>query len=226
MMLFIDSANVSQIRKFLDTGAIDGVTTNPSLLAKEGVNPAEQIEKIVRMVSGPVSVEVISTDYEGIVSEAKRIAELGPNVVVKAPMTQHGLRAVKTLSGMNIQTNVTLVFSSNQSLLAAKAGANYVSPFIGRLDDIGYNGMDVIKDTIQIFRNYCIKSKVLVSSVRHPVHVLKAAKLGADVATLPPEVLEKMFLHPLTDIGLKRFLDDWQMLGKQLGKSVLPFREG
>jgi transaldolase len=226
MMLFIDSANIAQIRKFLDAGAIDGVTTNPSLLAKEGVNPAEHIEKIVKMVPGPVSVEVISTDYEGIVTEAKKIAELGPNVVVKTPMTQQGLHAVKTLSKMNIRTNVTLVFSPNQSLLAAKAGANYVSPFIGRLDDVGHNGMNVIKYTVQIFRNYGFQSKVLVSSVRHPVHVLEAAKLGADVATLPPEVLDKMFLHPLTDIGLKKFLDDWQMLSKQLGKTILPFKEG
>ena len=186
MKLFIDSANIPQIKKFLDIGVLDGVTTNPTLLAKEGVDPAEQVEKILKLVPGPVSVEVLSTDYEGIVGEARRIAEMGENVVVKAPMTQDGLRAVRTLSRENIKTNVTLVFSPNQGLLAAKAGATYVSPFIGRLDDVGYDGMRVIKDLVEIFRNYSMASQILVSSVRHPVHVLRAAKLGAHVATVHP----------------------------------------
>jgi len=224
MKLFIDSANISQIKKFLELGVLDGVTTNPTLLAKEGVDPVEQVEKILKLVPGPVSVEVLSTDYEGIVGEARRIAEMGENVVVKAPMTQDGLRAVRTLSRENIKTNVTLVFSPNQALLAAKAGATYVSPFIGRLDDVGYDGMRVIRDLVEIFRNYSFTSQILVSSVRHPIHVLRAAKLGAHVATLPPDVFEKMFNHPLTDAGLKRFISDWQELEKQLGRKLTPYR--
>jgi len=224
MKLFIDSANIPQIKKFLDIGVLDGVTTNPTLLAKEGVDPAEQVEKILKLVPGPVSVEVLSTDYEGIVGEARRIAEMSENVVVKAPMTQDGLRAVRTLSRENIKTNVTLVFSPNQGLLAAKAGATYVSPFIGRLDDVGYDGMRVIRDLVEIFRNYSMASQILVSSVRHPVHVLRAAKLGAHVATLPPDVLDKMFNHPLTDVGLKRFTADWQELEKHLGRKLTPYR--
>ncbi|MEM0321411.1 MAG: fructose-6-phosphate aldolase [Thermoprotei archaeon] len=224
MKLFIDSANIQQIKKFLEIGVLDGVTTNPTLLAKEGVDPAEQVEKILKLVPGPVSVEVLSTDYEGIVGEARRIAEMGENVVVKAPMTQDGLRAVRTLSRENIKTNVTLVFSPNQGLLAAKAGATYVSPFIGRLDDVGFNGMRVVRALVEIYKNYSITSQIIVSSVRHPIHVLNAAKLGAHIATLPPDVLDKMFNHPLTDVGLTRFTSDWRELEKRLGRPLTPYR--
>lgn len=224
MKIFADTADIQQIKKFLDMGAIDGVTTNPTLLAKQAVDPAEQVEKILKLVPGPVSVEVISTDYEGIVGEGKRIAELGDNAVVKAPMTQNGLRAVRALSHEGIKTNVTLVFSPSQSLLAAKAGATYVSPFIGRLDDIGQDGMSVVRQSLEIFRNNSLDTQLLVASIRHPLHVIESAKLGAHAATVPPDVIDKMFNHPLTETGLKRFLDDWELLGKKLGSSIAPYR--
>lgn len=217
MKFFVDSANLQLIEKFLDMGIVDGITTNPSLLAKEGANPIEQAKKILKLVPGPVSVEVVATDYEGMIKEAQAISQLAKNVVVKIPMTKDGIHAVKTLSKSGIKTNVTLVFSANQALIAAKAGATYVSPFVGRLDDIGNNGMDVVRDIVQIFKNYGIKTQVLVASVRHPIHVIEAARLGADVATVPPDVLEKMFNHALTDVGLKKFLDDWKTLEKKYG---------
>jgi len=225
MKLFLDSANLNQIRKFLEMGVIDGVTTNPTLLAKEQTDPAEQIEKILKMCPGPVNIEVLSTEYEGMVKEARIISQLGENAVVKIPMTPSGIRAVRTLSQENIKTNVTLLFSLNQAILAAKAGASYVSPFIGRLDDVGYQGISLIKEIVCVFRNYSFSTKVLVSSVRHPLHVIKAAKIGADVCTVPPDVLEKMLYHPLSDIGLKRFLEDWSALSKQLGRPIFPFKE-
>ena len=220
MKFFIDSANIDSIRKFMDMGIVDGVTTNPSLLAKEGSDPAEQASRIVGMVKGPVSLEVVATDYDGMMAEARKIAAVGENVVVKIPMTKEGMHAVSELSKAGIKTNVTLVFSASQALIAAKAGASYVSPFIGRLDDIGEDGMILIKDIITIFRNYSIQTKVLAASVRHPVHVLECAKAGADVATLPPEVLEKLFYHPLTDAGLKKFLSDWEKLKEKLGGEI------
>jgi transaldolase len=217
MKFFVDTASIPMIEKFMDMGVVDGVTTNPTHLSKEGVNPIEQAKRILALVNGPVSVEVIATDYATMVNEARAIAGLGSNAVVKIPMTHDGMHAVRTLSSEGIKTNVTLVFSATQALIAAKAGATYVSPFIGRLDDAGENGIALIGDVVQIFRNYAFETKVLVASVRHPIHVIEAAKMGADVATLPPDVLDKMFMHPLTDVGLKRFLDDWSKLSGKYG---------
>lgn len=217
MKFFIDSANTQLIGKFLDMNIVDGVTTNPSLLAKEGANPIDQAKKILKLVPGPVSIEVIATEYDRMISEARSISKLGNNAVVKIPMTKEGMHAVHTLSQENIKVNVTLIFSATQALIAAKAGATYVSPFVGRLDDIGSNGMELVRDIVLIFKNYSIKTQTLVASVRHPIHLIDAAKLGADVATVPPDVLDKMFSHPLTDAGLKKFLDDWKTLEKQYG---------
>ncbi|HUB92559.1 MAG TPA: fructose-6-phosphate aldolase [Candidatus Saccharimonadales bacterium] len=224
MKFFIDSANIPSIQKFVDMGVVDGVTTNPSLLSKEGVDPAEQAIKIAKLVPGPVNIEVVATDYEGMMREGKKIAEIGKNVVVKIPMTKEGMHAVKDLTGLGIKTNVTLIFSAPQALIAAKAGATYVSPFIGRLDDIGEDGLILIKDIVTIFRNYSIKAQLLAASIRHPVHLLECAKLGADVATLPPDVLEKLFMHPLTDAGIRKFLDDWEVLNRKLGGKIAPFK--
>ena len=197
-------------------GILDGVTTNPTLIVKENRGFLELVTEILKIVPGPVNLEVVSQDAEGMVKEGRDLASLGHNVVVKCPMTNEGLVAVRKLHKDGINTNVTLVFSPNQALLAAKAGATYVSPFIGRLDDAGHEGMKVIEDVVQIYRNYSIKTQVLVASIRHPVHVVEAAKLGAHVATMPPDVLDKMIRHPLTDVGLKRFLDDWAKAGLKL----------
>lgn len=216
MKIFLDSANVASIKTFADMGILDGVTTNPTLIAKENRGFLELVGEILRIVSGPVNLEVVSQNAEGMLHEAHDLAALAPNVVVKVPMTSDGLVAVRKLHKEGIKTNVTLVFSPNQALLAAKAGAGYVSPFIGRLDDAGHIGMSVVEEILQIYRNYDIETQVLVASIRHPVHVVEAAKLGAHVATMPPDVLEKMVKHPLTDIGLKRFLDDWSKAGLKL----------
>ncbi len=197
-------------------GILDGVTTNPTLIAKENRGFLELVTEILKIVPGPVNLEVVSQDAEGMVREGRDLASLGHNVVVKCPMTNEGLVAVRKLHKDGINTNVTLVFSPNQALLAAKAGATYVSPFIGRLDDAGHEGMKVIEDVVQIYRNYSIETQVLVASIRHPVHVVEAAKLGAHIATMPPDVLDKMIRHPLTDVGLKRFLDDWAKAGLKL----------
>ncbi len=221
MKIFLDSANLGQIRKYHDIGLVDGVTTNPTLLSKEGGDPQEIMGEIVRLVHGPVSLEVISTEYEGMMQEGRNLSRFGKNVVVKIPMTADGLKAVRQLKNEEIKTNVTLIFSPNQALLAAKAGASFVSPFIGRLDDIGEIGMDVIRDTVEIFRNYKYEAEVLVASVRHPLHVIDAAKLGAHIVTLPPDVLGKMITHPLTDIGLARFLEDWKKLKQTNPKIAL-----
>lgn len=210
MKIFLDTANLEQIKKYNDLGLVDGITTNPTLLSKENSDPQEIMAEIVRTVKGPVSLEVISTNYDGMMEEGRALSKYGKNVVVKIPMSADGLKAVKQLSSEGIRTNVTLIFSPNQALLAAKAGASYVSPFIGRLDDIGEVGMDVIRDLVQIFKNYTYHTEILVASVRHPLHVIDAAKLGAHVVTLPPDVLGKMINHPLTDIGLAKFLDDWK----------------
>ena len=216
MKIFLDSANVASIKTFADMGILDGVTTNPTLIAKENRGFLELVGEILRIVSGPVNLEVVSQNTDGMLHEAHDLAALAPNVVVKIPMTSEGLVAVRKLHKEGIKTNVTLVFSPNQALLAAKAGAGYVSPFIGRLDDAGHVGMSVVEEILQIYRNYDIETQVLVASIRHPVHVVEAAKLGAHVATMPPDVLEKMVKHPLTDIGLKRFLDDWSKAGLKL----------
>jgi transaldolase len=215
MKIFLDTANISSIKTYNDMGLLDGITTNPSLLAKEGGDPQKTMEEIVRIVKGDVSLEVVSTEYKGMIEEAHRLKKYGPNVVVKCPMTADGLKACKTLSSEGIPVNVTLVFSPNQAVLAAKSGAKYVSPFIGRLDDIGEDGMSLIAEIKQIFSNYNFKTQVLVASVRHPMHVVEAAKIGADVVTLPPDVLGKMLKHPLTDIGLKNFLADWEKLKQE-----------
>ena len=209
MKLFLDTANLVQIKKLNQMGVVDGVTTNPTLVAKEPGEFEEIVAAICREVKGDVSAEVVSTNFEGMTAEAKRLAAIAPNVVVKVPMIPEGLRATKAISKSGTRVNVTLVFSANQGLLAAKAGASFVSPFIGRLDDIGQRGMDVVEDLVTIRDNYGLKAEVLVGSIRHPLHVLEAAKVGADIATMPPEVMEKMMQHPLTDAGLKRFLDDW-----------------
>ena len=212
MKIFLDTANLDAIKKYNDMGLLDGITTNPSLLAKEGGDPQKTMKEISTIIKGDVSLEVVSTTYDGMIEEGKKLREYGNNVIVKCPMTGDGLRACKSLSVEGIPVNVTLVFSPNQALLAAKAGAKYVSPFIGRLDDIGHTGMDLIKEIKQIFVNYDFKTEILVASVRHPQHVVDAGKIGADVVTLPPAVLEKMLKHTLTDKGLKAFLDDWGRL--------------
>jgi len=212
MKIFLDTANLDAIKKYNDMGLLDGITTNPSLLAKEGGDPQKTMKEISTIIKGDVSLEVVSTTYDEMIEEGRRLREYGNNVIVKCPMTGEGLKACKSLSAEGIPVNVTLVFSSNQAVLAAKAGAKYVSPFIGRLDDIGHTGMDLIKEIKQIFQNYDFKTQILVASVRHPQHVVDAGKIGADVVTLPPTVLEKMLKHTLTDKGLKAFLDDWKRL--------------
>jgi len=215
MKIFLDTANLESIRKFNDMGLLDGITTNPSLMSKEGGNPKDGMAEITKIIQGDVSLEVLSTDYSGMVEEGRKLRNYGKNVVVKVPMTPDGLKACKILTSENIPVNVTLIFSSNQAVLAAKAGAKYVSPFIGRLDDIGHDGMHLIKEIKTIFSNYDFKTQILVASVRHPLHVIEAAKIGADVVTLPPAVLDKMLGHPLTEIGLKNFLSDWEKLKKE-----------
>jgi len=214
MKIFLDTANLESIRKFNDMGLLDGITTNPSLMFKEGGNPKTIMEEITKIIKGDVSLEVVSTEYSGMIEEGKRLRQYGKNVVVKVPMTPDGLKACKHLTSEGIPVNVTLVFSPNQALLAAKSGAKYVSPFIGRLDDIGKDGMNLIKDIKEIFDNYKddFKTQILVASIRHPTHVVDAAKIGAHVVTLPPAVLDKMLQHPLTDIGLENFLSDWKKL--------------
>ena len=214
MKIFLDTANIAQITKLNQMGVVDGVTTNPTLVAKEPGEFEEIISAICKEVKGDVSAEVVSTEFDGMVAEAKHLSTIAPNVVVKMPIIPAGLRATKAVSQMGIRVNMTLVFSANQGLLAAKAGASFISPFIGRLDDIGQRGMEVVEDLVKIRDNYKLKAEVLVGSIRHPQHVLEAAKVGADIATLPPEVLEKMIHHPLTDSGLKRFLDDWEKAKK------------
>lgn len=216
MKIFLDTASLEKIRKLNQMGLVDGVTTNPSLVAKEEGEFEDIIVAICKEVKGDVSAEVVSTEYDGMMKEAKHLSKLAPNVVVKIPLIPEGLRATKTVSSMGIRVNMTLVFSANQGLLASKAGASFISPFIGRLDDVGQRGMQVVEDLVAIKRNYPnFKSEILVGSIRHPQHVIEAAKLGADISTMPPEVLEKMWQHPLTDIGLKKFLDDWHRARKE-----------
>lgn len=214
MQFFIDSADVGEIKKALALGLCDGVTTNPSLVAKTGRRFGEVLKEIVGLVPGPVSAEVTATDAEGMLAEAHQYAKYGENVVIKIPLIVEGLRAVKVLADEGVKTNVTLCFSPVQALLAAKAGATYVSPFVGRLDDISEDGMAMVGQILEIYRNYGFKTKVLVASVRHPVHVLQAARLGADVATVPYAVIEQLAKHPLTESGLKKFLADWEKVPK------------
>ena len=214
MKIFLDTANVKSIEKYTELGVVDGITTNPTLLSKEKGNPIETMKKIVEIIEGPVSLEVVAIDYDKMLEESMKLAKYGKNVVVKIPMTMDGLKVVHTLTKRDIKTNVTLIFSANQALLAAKAGATYISPFIGRLDDIGAEGLNLVSEIVQIFASYDISTQLLVASVRHPLHVIEAAKMGADVVTLPPDILDKMIRHPLTDKGLDSFLSDWKKLEK------------
>jgi transaldolase len=214
MKFFIDTANVDEIKKGLEMGLVDGVTTNPSLLAREKKNPDETIREIVSLVPGPVSLEVLSTESKGMIEEARRLTSIGENVVVKIPMTEEGMKAVKILSGEGIRTNVTLIFQPLQALIAAKAGADYVSPFVGRLDDISAQGMEVVENIVTIYGNYGYEAEVIVASIRNPLHVLHAALMGADIGTIPFGVLKQLMNHPLTDIGIERFLKDYETLKK------------
>jgi transaldolase len=215
MKIFIDTADLDEIREIASWGIIDGVTTNPTLIAKSGLSFKEVIDQIFDLVDGPISLEAISEKAEDIVKESKNLVSNIPgkhrkNITIKIPMTPEGLKAVKALKKEKIQTNVTLIFSANQALLAAKAGATYVSPFIGRLDDIGQRGIQVIEEIMDIFNNYNIDTQVIVASIRHPIHVIEAARIGAHIATIPPDVIRKMTKHSLTDIGIERFLEDWK----------------
>jgi len=213
MKFFIDTANIEEIKKANELGLLDGVTTNPSLVSKEGREFKDLIKEICGIVDGPVSAEVISMDTDGMVNEARDLSKLADNIVVKIPLVKEGLRAVKTLSGEGIKTNVTLCFSAIQALMAAKAGADYISPFVGRLDDIGSYGMDLVEQIIGIYENYGYETEVIVASIRNPIHVLDAALMGADIATIPFKVMEQLIKHPLTDIGIDRFLADWKKIG-------------
>jgi transaldolase len=215
MKIFLDTANIEAINLYNDMGVVDGVTTNPTLLSKEKGNPSEIMREIVKIVQGPVSLEVLGTKEEEMLEEAYKLKKYGQNVIVKIPMIPEGLKAVKKLKKEGIETNVTLIFSANQAILAAKAGASYVSPFIGRLDDTGEEGMTVIKEIVHIFKNYQFNTEILVASIRHPLHVIEAGKIGAHVVTLPPDILGKMMLHPLTEKGLAGFLSDWKKVKKE-----------
>jgi transaldolase len=209
MKFFLDTANIDEIKKAVAWGQVDGVTTNPSLIAKEGRHFETVVKEIAAIVSGPISAEVIALDYDGMMKEALAYSKWASNIVIKLPMTEAGLQAVKSLSQQNIKTNVTLIFSANQALLAARAGATYVSPFVGRLDDIGQDGMVLIQEIRDIFDNYQFETQILTASVRHPIHVTQAARVGSDVVTLPFKVLAQLFKHPLTDKGIEQFLADW-----------------
>ena len=218
MKFFIDTANLDEIKDAYDLGVLDGVTTNPSLIAKEGITGRDafkgHIREICEIVQGPVSAEGVCSDLDGMLKEARELAAIDQNVVVKIPMTTVGMKAVKTLSGEGVHTNVTLVFSPLQALLAAKAGASYISPFVGRLDDISQDGMNLVREILDIFSNYLFETEVIVASIRNPVHVLTAARLGADIATIPYKVIEQLARHPLTDSGIEKFLQDWKKVEK------------
>jgi len=210
MKFFIDTANVDEIRKAWKVGVIDGVTTNPSLISKENRNPVDLLKEICSIVDGPVSAEAVSLKSDEMVNEAEELAKIHENIVVKIPMTEDGLMAVKRLSSAGIRTNVTLIFSPAQALLAAKAGATYVSPFVGRLDDISHTGMEIVKDIQNIYESYLFDTEIIVASIRNPLHVIDAAKIGADIATIPYSIITQLIKHPLTDIGIDRFLKDWE----------------
>ena len=219
MKIFVDTADLDEIKELASWGIIDGVTTNPTLVAKSGRNFNQIIEEIFKIIDGPISLEVVSTNSEDMIKDAKQLVskvkeKYRKNVTIKIPMTSEGLKAVKKLKKEKIKTNVTLVFSANQALLAAKAGASFVSPFIGRLDDIGQEGMQIVEEIMEIYYNYDIETEVIVASIRHPIHVIDAARLGADIATVPPNVIRKMIKHSLTDVGIKKFLDDWEKVEK------------
>lgn len=215
MKIFIDTANTKEIKEAVNLGVIDGVTTNPTLISKENREPLGLLREICSLVEGPVSAEVISLDASGMLKEAKDLSKIAKNIVIKIPLVKEGLKAVKVLAAEGIKTNVTLCFSPTQALLAAKAGADYISPFIGRLDDIGQLGMDLIRDIKLIFSNYNFKTQIIVASIRNPMHVVEAAKIGADIATIPFGVIEQLVKHPLTDVGIHRFLEDYNKIPKK-----------
>ncbi len=215
MKFFIDTANIEEIKKAWVLGVIDGVTTNPSLISKEGKEAVSLLKEICSIVNGPVSAEAVSMTADEMVKEAESLSKIHENIVVKIPMTEEGLKAVKRLSGMGIKTNVTLIFSPTQALLAAKAGATYVSPFVGRLDDISHFGMGIVSEIIQIYENYVFDTEIIVASIRNPLHVVEAAKIGAHIATIPYSVIIQLIKHPLTDIGIERFLKDWEKVPKK-----------
>lgn len=229
MKFFIDTADLDEIRDLAATGLLDGVTTNPSLVAKTGLSFLDLVAEICKIVPGPVSAEVTATEHEQMLAEARRLTEIASNVTIKVPLTPDGLKTCKVLSTDGVKVNVTLCFSAAQALLAGKAGASFISPFVGRLDDIGVSGMDLIRDIVDIYRQYpAITTEVLVASIRSPLHVIEAARMGAHVSTLPPSVLRQMFKHPLTDKGLDAFLADWQKTGQQIlgdDASVRPFKK-
>lgn len=210
MRIFIDSANIEEIKEINAMGFLAGVTTNPSLVAKEKRDYPTVIREICAIVNGPISAEVIGLDYDSMIKEAQQLAEIHPNVVVKIPIGEVGLQAISTLSAMNIRTNATLVFSAAQALLAARAGASFVSPFLGRVDDIGNDGLDLLNDIVQIFDRYALASEVIAASIRHPMHVVESARCGAHIATIPYAIIKQMCKHPLTDAGIKKFMDDWK----------------
>jgi transaldolase len=214
MKFFLDTANVEEIKKAMEMGLVDGITTNPTLLAKEKRDPSLTIKEILSLVRGPVNLEVLATDAKGMIAEAKQLTTLGEQVVVKIPMTEEGMKAVRALHEDGIRTNVTLIFQAVQALIAAKAGADYVSPFVGRLDDISTVGMEIVSDIATIYSNYGFETEIIVASVRNPLHVLEAATMGADIATIPFAVIKQLMKHPLTDIGLERFLKDYESLKK------------
>lgn len=214
MKFFIDTANIDEIKEAAAMGLLDGVTTNPSLVAKEKKDFKQLLNEIIEVVDGPISAEVVSTDYDGMLKEAEELASIHKNIVIKIPLIPEGIKAVKTLSSRGIKTNVTLCFTASQAILAAKAGASYISPFVGRLDDISHSGMELIEQIVTIYDNYGFETEILVASIRHPLHLVEAAEIGADVATIPFGVIKKLFNHPLTDSGLDKFLSDWKTLNE------------
>lgn len=216
MKFFADTADTAAIQDLEDSGLLDGVTTNPSIIAKSGANFLERIAEIAKICKGPVSAEVAATDFDTMMKEADKLAAIADNIVVKLPLTEDGLKVCKKLSDKNVMTNVTLCFSAGQALLAAKAGATYISPFVGRLDDISQDGLQLIEDIVTIYDNYGFETEVLVASVRHPMHIIDAAKIGADVMTCPPSVIKQLYKHPLTDKGLAAFVDDWAKTGQSI----------
>ena len=216
MKFFIDTANIEEIKEAASIGILDGVTTNPTLISREKGHPTDILRKICEIVDGPISAEVVSLDWEGMVKEGSEVAQLHENIVVKIPMTKEGLKAVKALASDGIRTNVTLVFTGIQALLAARAGASFISPFVGRLDDISSPGMESVSQIVQIFRNYSIRTEIIVASARNPMHVLEAALMGADIATIPFKVIEQLMKHPLTDRGIENFLKDWEKVKSRL----------
>ena len=216
MKFFADTAEISEIRDLSATGLLDGVTTNPSLVQKSGRDFIEVLKEITQICSGPVSAEVVAVDYDGMMGQAEKLRRVADNVAIKVPLTEAGLKACRALSGEGTMVNVTLCFSAAQALLAAKAGASFISPFVGRLDDIGHSGMELISDIRMIYDNYDFETQILVASVRHPMHVVEAAKIGADVMTAPPKIIWQLFKHPLTDAGIASFLKDWQSTGQKI----------